>query len=182
MRHAAMGNHRTNNGRATRRWPNSQPTAWSRWLLTARRLLVLAASLSIGDVCLASGHGASPEPAEAAAEAPPTDVNSNGIFLGEFDIRSHYPVKAQKSDVQFVLYASASEDKRAQARHVAGERRHKIRDQVIVTTRLAPLADFDEPDLKRFRRRILLCLRRALPELVIDDVYVSEFQIKVQSL
>jgi hypothetical protein len=47
---------------------------------------------------------------------------------------------------------------------------------------MVPLAYFDEPDLKTFRRRILLRLRRALPALVIDDVYVSDFQLRVQSL
>lgn len=167
---------------ATRRSPGCFCVAWSAaWLPRTFGMTTLAAALSIADVCLASAHGASPEPAEASAPTPP-DANSNGIYLGEFDIRSHYPIKAQKSNVEFVLYASASEDDRERARHVTSERQHKIRDQVIVTTRLVPLAEFDEPDLKRFRRRILLRLRRTLPELVIDDVYVSEFQIKVQSM
>jgi hypothetical protein len=51
---------------------------------------------------------------------------------------------------------------------------------VITVSRLIPLAHFDESDLKTFRRRILLRLRRALPELVLVDVYVSDFQLKVQ--
>ena len=61
-------------------------------------------------------------------------------------------------------------------------RQHKIRDQVITATRLVPLVEFDQADLASFRRRILLRLRRTLPELKIDDVYVSNFELKVQSL
>jgi hypothetical protein len=45
-----------------------------------------------------------------------------------------------------------------------------------------PLAEFDEAELKSFRRRILLRLRRAIPELELKDVFVSEFELKVQSL
>jgi hypothetical protein len=67
-------------------------------------------------------------------------------------------------------------------RQLAEDRKHKIRDQVITVSRLVPLAHFDEPDLKSFRRRILLRLRRAVPQLAIVDVYVSDFQIRVQSL
>ena len=47
---------------------------------------------------------------------------------------------------------------------------------------MTPLPLFDEADLKSFRRRIFLRLRRALPELAIDDVYISEFQLTVKSL
>lgn len=161
-------------------------SAWRlpRRLACAMGLAAWSAAVHTSGICHASGHAApSHEPAEAAAaEVPLVDENSDGVFLGDFDVRSHYPVKAQKIDVKFVLYAAVSEENRERARHVAHERRHKIRDQVIMITRLAPLAEFDEPDLKRVRRRVLLRLRRTLPELVIDDVLISEFQINVQSL
>ena len=131
-------------------------------------------------VCMASDHGAAP----AHAEPPAVDhnINSRGVDLGEYLIRSHYPVQAQKSIVRFTLFATTQEESLADMRTLAERRKHKIRDQVITVSRLVQLALFDEPDLKTFRRRILLRLRRALPELVIDEVYVSEFQLKVQSM
>jgi hypothetical protein len=81
-----------------------------------------------------------------------------------------------------VLFATAADENLADARRIAHQRKHKIRDQVIAAARMLPLGEFDEPDLKRFRRRILLRLRRTVPELLLDDVYVSDFQLKVQSL
>jgi hypothetical protein len=130
---------------------------------------------------LASGHAASAGHAEPESEAG-QHANSHGIDLGEYRIRSYYPVQAQKSIVRFTLYATAQDEQLVAMRHLAEERKHKIRDQVITVARLVPLVHFDEPDLKSFRRRILLRLRRALPELAIASVYVSDFQIRVQSL
>ena len=61
-------------------------------------------------------------------------------------------------------------------------RRHKVRDQVITIARMASLADFDQPQLADFRRRILLRLRRIMPELKIDDLYISDFQLEVRGI
>jgi hypothetical protein len=124
-----------------------------------------------------SGHGA---PAEAPIDYG--DLKNRGIDLGEFRIRAHYPVDAQKSTVQFKLHASVASEHYADIQHVADEHKHLIRDQIIVATRLAPLAVYDDPDLKAFRRRMLVRLRRALPELAIDELHVSEFQLTVRSL
>jgi hypothetical protein len=132
-------------------------------------------------VCIA-GHGhAESEPAEADA-AEPSSSGINGIELGEFTIRSDYPVEAQKSTVRFVLYAAVKSDRSAEMRRLVEEHRQKLRDTVITTTRLAPLAVFEEADLATFRRRILIRLRRTLPELAVEDLYISDFGLLVKSL
>lgn len=155
--------------------------------LPARRrvgAVLFAAGLVWCDVGFASDHGAAADPIYAheplgnAASAS----NTSGIELGEFRIRSYYPVQAQKSIVRFVLYATAPPDRFADAQRVVNQRRHKVRDQVITATRMVPLAEFDEPDLTRFRRRIILRLRRTMPELPLDDIFVSNFELQVQSL
>jgi hypothetical protein len=141
-----------------------------------------AVQLSTG-ISEASDHGShAANPAHAEPQAVDPNINSRGIDLGEYLIRSHYPVQAQKSIVRFALFATTQKERMAEIRTLAEHRKHKIRDQVIIVSRLIPLALFDEPDLKTFRRRILLRLRRALPELVIDEVYVSDIQLKVQSM
>ena len=142
--------------------------------------LAAAAVLSFGGAVMASGgHGDSSHAAEASGDA---DANSSGLALGEYRIRSYYPVQAQKSVVRFVLHATAQEGHYAEAKRIIHSRRHKLRDQVITATRLVPLAEYNEAELKSFRRRVLLRLRRTLPELMLDDIYVSDFQLKVQSL
>jgi hypothetical protein len=132
--------------------------------------------------------------AVAAAEATPANAlpgtaplknvepEIHGIKLGEFKIRSDYPAEAQKSTVRFVLYAAVKEDRQADMEKVAVNHREKIRDAIITTTRLTPLGMFEESDLKAFRRRMFIRLHRAVPELVIDDLYISDFGLMVKSL
>jgi flagellar basal body-associated protein FliL len=144
----------------------------------------MATTLCMGSVGFASDHGGDAH-AEAEAEEEmdiPADVKTRGIDLGEFRIHSHYPVDAQKSTVRFVLYASVASERYAEMKRLIEAHEHRLRDQIITATRMTPLAVFDEPGLENFRRRMLLRLRRALPELAIDDVYVSEFQLTVKSL
>lgn len=106
----------------------------------------------------------------------------HGVSLGDYRIRSYHPVDAQKSTVRFTLYATVKDENFAEVQRLVDDHRQKLRDQVITATRLAPLAVFQEPDLAAFRRRILVRLRRAMPDLAIDDLYVSEFDLTIKSL
>jgi hypothetical protein len=155
---------------------------------------VVAFALSAGPVCSASEHGSAPkhgasEHAEEAAhgegeaaEEDSADANIGGIRLGEFKIRSDYPVEAQKSTVRFVLYASVKTENSAEMKHVVEQHEQKLRDLIITTTRLLPLIVFEEPDLATFRRRLLVRIRRALPQLTVDDLHVTDFSLIVKSL
>jgi hypothetical protein len=121
----------------------------------------------------------------AAALAPlknTSDSEIHGIKLGEFKIRSDYPAEAQKSTVRFVLFAAVKEDRLAAMEGIVSNHREKLRDEVITATRLTPLGMFEEADLKAFRRRIFIRLHRTVPELVIDDLYISDFGLIVKSL
>ncbi|HEX3600266.1 MAG TPA: hypothetical protein VHU84_08980 [Lacipirellulaceae bacterium] len=134
-----------------------------------------------GRSCLA---GDEPELPKAAA-APVADVapaEMHGIKLGEFRIRSDYPAEAQKCTIRFVLYAAVKEDRSGAMERLVEEHREKVRDEVITATRLTSLGVFEEPDLKTFRRHVFMRLHRTLPELVIDDLYVSDFGLIVKSL
>lgn len=137
-----------------------------------------------GRPALASGGGGHGEPAPAAPQevVDATKSGSNGIDLGQFRIRAYYPAESQKSAVAFALYAKVEKDQLAELRHLLEHRKHKMRDQVIVATRLVPLVEFNDPELKSFRRRILLQLRRTLPELPIENVYISDFELLVERL
>jgi hypothetical protein len=139
--------------------------------------------MGFSGICAASDHGghAEPEPDdETAVDA--TGFTIRGVELGEYRVRANYPVEAQKSTVTFALHAAVPSERYVEARRWVESRQHRVRDQVITATRMTPLALMDEPGLTSFRRRILLRLRRALPELPIDDVYVSDFQLTVKSL
>jgi hypothetical protein len=142
-----------------------------------------------GNSAYASSHGATEGHAASESagehghgEAEHSDVKSSGVKLGEFKIRSDYPAEAQKSTVRFVIYASVAADRLGQLKRLSEEHQQKIRDEIITTTRLTPLGIFQEPNLATFRRRILIRLRRTLPELNIEQLYVSDFGLIVNSL
>ncbi len=127
--------------------------------------------------------GAEPGANEANAEdAADPNAASRGFNLGEFSIRTYYPVEAKRSTAVFTLYGIVSRESAGDFSRLLDNRRIRVRDQIIVATRLVPLSDFDDPQLKKFRRRILLRLRRALPELKLEDIYVSEFQLEVHEI
>jgi hypothetical protein len=150
--------------------------------------LAIVGSFAASDLAFASGHGAPAhgEPAhgeEHASEAVDySGLKTRGIDLGEYRIRTYYPVDAQKSTVRFVLHISVASEHYAEMKRLVENHVHKLRDQVITATRMTPLALFDESELKTFRRRLFARLSRALPELALEDVYISEFQLTVKSL
>jgi hypothetical protein len=154
-------------------------------LLKAARFAAIgvAAAIAFGAGHTYAGErekGESKSTESEAGEAP--EATGAGIKLGAFKIRSDYPAEAQKSTVRFVLYATVSGDHFADMERLAEEHQQKIRDEIIIATRLTPLSLFEEPDLAVFRRRILIRLRRTLPDLTIDRLYVTDFGLKVKSL
>jgi hypothetical protein len=164
---------------------NQDVTSWIKLPAgTAPAFAAIILAVAACGTSLASAHGeTSHGEAEAEAESDDaTGAKTRGFDLGEFRIRAYYPVQAQKSMVRFVLFATVSGERYATSKRLMQNHRHRIRDQVITATRMVPLVEFDQPDLASFRRRILLRLRRTLPELEIDDVYVSNFELKVQNL
>jgi hypothetical protein len=153
------------------------------WIAQCAGCAALLGALGGASTLTASGHGAAAHaPDEAADDVDYSGLKTRGIDLGEYRVRAYYPVDAQKSTVRFVLHASVSSERYPEMQRLIDLHTNKLRDQVITATRMSPLAIFDEPGLEIFRRRVFLRLRRALPELTIDDVYVSEFQLTVKSL
>jgi hypothetical protein len=146
--------------------------------------------LGAGRTCLGSGHGkaaAAPAHGESAGGhgghgAEDSGVKGNGIELGQFKIRSDYPAEAQKSTVRFVLYAAIKPEMHDEMDRLVEHHQTKIRDEIITATRLTPLGVFEEPDLTTFRRRIQIRLRRTLPELKVEGLYISDFGLIVKSL
>jgi hypothetical protein len=108
-------------------------------------------------------------------------ADGHGLELGKFSVRLHRNVPSQTNRVTFTLFAAAEPDESKHLEHLLENRQNKVRDQVIVATRLVPAEEYDDAELKQFRRRILLRLRRTMPELLITDVYVSDFNLVVEA-
>ena len=129
----------------------------------------------------------SEEPAEPAQteSVEVSEVSASGVRgvkLGEFKIRTSNTVSSRKDGVSFTLHAMVKNDDYKAFERLYPRRKNKVRDQVVVATRLVPIDDYDDPELGKFRRRILLRLRRTVPELPIADVYISDFTLAAESL
>jgi hypothetical protein len=155
-------------------------------------LAAIGAAIWLGIVCPAmasggggghgDGHGGG-HAAAAPSNSEPDEVSevsadgSRAVKLGEFRIRVYHTVSSRKDTVAFVLHAVVGKEEFATFERLYPHRKHKVRDQVVVATRLVPIDDYDDPELNKFRRRILLRLRRTLPELPIGEVYLSDFSL-----
>ena len=73
--------------------------------------------------------------AESAADAE-TGKAIHGVSLGDYRIRSYYQVDAQKSTVRFSLFATVKDEHFGEVQALVEEHRQKLRDQVIMATRL----------------------------------------------
>lgn len=100
---------------------------------------------------------------------------SLGILLGEYFIRDIHESENAKTRLSFSLYAAVkSEDEKAFAATLA---RHqgRVHDLVLTAIRLSDNHDFQEPSLDRLKWRMLLRLRRGLPQLKIEHLHFRRF-------
>ena len=121
--------------------------------------------------------GAQAPDAAPEEEAPPELV---GFELGKFYIKNFRPAEGAKTKLTFTLHAAVWDDRAQQFEKLLTTRKARIRDQVITSARMSEASVYRDPDLRLFRRRILIRIRRALPQLPIEDIYLSEFRYLVE--
>jgi flagellar basal body-associated protein FliL len=119
--------------------------------------------------------------AEGGDEEKKPSTEANGVELGKFSVRMHRAVPTQTNRVSFTLFAALKSEDSKHLQQLLENRQNKVRDQVIMATRLVPVEEYDDAELTKFRRRILLRLRRTMPELMIEDVFVSDFNLVVEN-
>jgi flagellar basal body-associated protein FliL len=133
-------------------------------LIAALAIFTLAASAS------ASGGGGHAAP--ATEEGPAIKA----VSLGQYLISDLRAVEGAKLRVSFELYLDADDEHSHELRELVSAYKHRIRSEVITAIRTCEQAEFEEPDLDRMRSRIIVRLKRALPELPIEKLFVGAFQ------
>ncbi|MGI9455703.1 MAG: hypothetical protein ACR2NU_04030 [Aeoliella sp.] len=122
-------------------------------------------------------------PAQATAEEADSSAaetpSHHPYKLGEFSIKDFRPVEHEKVKLKFTVYVEVVDGREERFEQLWDDYEHRVRDQVITAARLVPTVDYDDPTLRALRRRIHLRLRRAVPELPIDGVFVSDFSFLV---
>lgn len=146
---------------------------------------LIAAFLSVM-LFLAEGARAEEPPADDASQtdqAEGVDEESPAIVgfdLGHYFIKQTRTVEGANTKLAFTLHGSVTEDRAAELQRLLETRTNRVRDQVITAARITEPLEFGDPDLERFRRRIMVRLSRSLPELPIDALYFSEFSYLVE--
>jgi hypothetical protein len=159
----------------TRSLKNWRPSLWA-------IVLVLAVAGPSGSQAWASsGPGGEKSSAESDDVSEESAAGTRAIKLGEFSIRVFHGVASRKDTVSFILHATVGQDDYPTFARFYSHHKNKVREQVVVATRLVPIDDYDDPELKKFRRRILLRIRRAMPELPIEEIYLSDFSLSSES-
>lgn len=118
-----------------------------------------------------------------ADEAPGDEPEAPGLVdfpIGEFLVKDYLPVQGSKTRLNFVAHAGVKEENAGDFEGLLDKHKNRVRAEVLTAARLTAPEEFQDPDLRRVRRRILLRVRHALPGLPIDDVFFSEFQYFVE--
>ncbi|QDU54292.1 hypothetical protein [Aeoliella mucimassa] len=116
------------------------------------------------------------EDKEAEPEVPPP----HAYKLGDFHIKNYRPVEREKVTLSFTVYAEVEDEYNELFEKIWDVRQHRVRNQIITSARLMDPNLFDDPTLHAFRRRIYLRLRRAFPELLIHEIYISDFSYMLE--
>lgn len=131
----------------------------------------LLAGMALGMPAYAAETSSVAEEEQVAAEPQPEVIS-----LGRFQLREFRATEGAKIRLSFALYAEVDAERGEAIRELVSTHEHRIRDEVITAVRTAVQSDFHEPELTRFRRRILFRLRRAADYLPIERLLIGEFE------
>jgi len=145
------------------------------------KLLLAAVAIS----CVTSTAMGADEPAKAKATETTdgeeeTELPKRHAYkLGDFRIKDYRPVEREKIKIEFTIYIEVPDGKEQRFERLWKNHEHRVRNQIITAARLVQSVEYDDPKLHHLRRRIYLRLRRALPELPVGEVFVSDFSYLV---
>jgi hypothetical protein len=148
----------------------------ARWALCLLASLLLA-GMADPPAALGAKDGATSSSKLADTPAEPSRY---AFKLGEFRLKNFRPVEREKVTLEFTVYVEIDAAQQQRFKHVWQYREHRVRNQIITSARLVPPNEFDDPALQALRRRIYLRLRRAVPELPLGEVFVSDFSYIVE--
>lgn len=154
-------------------------TGWPRGGLLVALLTVLAVQLLVARPACAADQNTS-KVGKPASEEAVAEPQRNAFKLGEFRIKNFRPVEREKVTLSFTVWVEVADEDVAQFEQAWESRKHRVRGQVITSARLVPSTAFEDATLHTLRRRIYLRLRRAVPELPIAEVFISDFSYIVE--
>ena len=119
-----------------------------------------------------------PAPADpTATEAAETAKESvrPTLDLGKFKINDLRPTRNETAKLTFSLHLAFSKSLTPSQVAQLEPWKHRLRDQVITAVRISQIKDFQQPDLGRLRRKILIRINRLLQTKLAEEVLMTEY-------
>ncbi len=139
----------------------------------SRRGVWFALGLVIGLITLSPASAADTATQEQEqAESLPIKT----VLIGQFFMRDLRVTEDAKVRLSFTLHAKIDPEHARVAERLVESHKHRLRNEVITAVRTCEQNEFQEPDLTRFRCRIQARLRRAMPQLPIEQLLVGEYE------
>ena len=118
-----------------------------------------------------------PQDAEAADEEL---VNQVELDLEQFTVTAYHPVSNTTMRIDFLLYGMVGEEDQDEFLDLWEAKRHRFRDEVIMTIRSADIADLTDPTLGLIKRRVLERTNKVIGKPLLQGVIFSEFSFLEQ--
>lgn len=161
---------------------HSQRTTCQRLLSVASALVFLTA---LGGQTTAVAQESAPatsdssQPDGEAATAPGEPAEEEKLRptleLGNFKINDLRPTRNETAKLTFSMHLAFSKKLTQQQVEQLESWKHRLRDQVITAVRITYIKDFQEPDLSRLRRNILVRVNRLFKQKLAEEVLLSEY-------
>ncbi len=97
------------------------------------------------------------------------------LDLGRFQVKDFRPTRNETIKLGFYMHLALKESTSEHTVEQLEYWKHRLRNQVLISFRLAERKDFLEADLHRFRRIVQTRINRVLKAQLVDDVLLTEF-------
>jgi flagellar basal body-associated protein FliL len=122
------------------------------------------------------GAGAQQLQQNATEEAVEEPEELRLVFgLDQFYLKDYRPTRNGTVKLAFHMHLKLSEYANKRTLEQLEHWKHRLRNQVIISVRLAYRKDFLEPGLQQFRRIVQLRINRLLKMQLVDEVLLTEF-------
>lgn len=97
------------------------------------------------------------------------------LDLGKFKINDLRPTRNMTAKLTFKLHLAFSKSLTKTQVEKLERWKHRLRDQVIVAIRITEAKEFQEPDLSRFQKKILIRVNRLFQSKIAEEVLLTEY-------
>jgi len=142
-------------------------------VLSTRYLVVALGFLTLANPTFAQKSG---EPASETADPIAEEESVRPTLdLGKFKIHDLRPTRNETTKVTFAMHLVLSPQLSEQQVTQLERWQHRLRDQVIIAVRTLAVKEFQEPDLRRLRRKILIRVNRLFKAKLAEEVLLTEY-------